>query len=212
MSSLKVQDSINFGNMGDCVLKQYEVHLNEFRLTVVVLELLHQVRSELVKVSDFLIHFHVLVQEVNEDSVILICLAMLLVIHLELDFQLLVEVSLEDFSVLERVESVVEDSQDLVRPQLDNVLLAFIEVLVSHVYSLEHLRNVSHVEDVVTLCWGRQEVLLNGIEQIDGCNSKWFTQVLDLLVKYLEFELSDCLEDPLHLHFSRDSVVHNMEL
>lgn len=85
-----------------------------------------------------------------------------------MNLELLVQVGLELLSVFEGVKSVLEDSQDLMSPQLNDVLLAFVEVLICKVYSLEYLGDVSHVEDVVRLGWSWQEVLLDDVEEVDG--------------------------------------------
>jgi NTP pyrophosphatase (non-canonical NTP hydrolase) len=52
---------------------------------------------------------------------------------------LFIEEVLELVSVIEGVESVLEHSKNLVRPELEDLLFVFIEVLVCLVESLEYL-------------------------------------------------------------------------
>jgi hypothetical protein len=106
----------------------------------------------------------------------------------------------------------VENTKDLVRPQLNNLLFTFVEVLICLIESLEHLGDITHVEYVVTLCRSRQEVQLNDIEQVNGGHGHSLTQNLDLLVEDLEFEGSDSLKNPLHLRLSWNSIVNDVEL
>jgi hypothetical protein len=115
-------------------------------------------------------------------------------------------------SVLKGVKTVLEHSKDLVTPELDDVLFAFVEVLVSLIHTLEHLRDISHVEDVVALGRSRKEVLLNDIEEVNSSQGHRFAQVLDFLIEVLELKSGNSLEDLLHLGFGRDSVVDDMEL
>lgn len=51
-------------------------------------------------------------------------------------------------------------------PQLNDVLFALVKVLVGLVQALEHLGDVAHVEYVVRLGGGWQEVLLDHVEEI----------------------------------------------
>jgi len=84
-------------------------------------------------------------------------------------------------------------------PQLDDVFFTLIEVLVSLVQTLENLGHISHVENVVTLCWSWQELVLDDVEQVDSGNSQWLRQVLDFFIENLEFEGSDSFIDSLHV-------------
>lgn len=97
-------------------------------------------------------------------------------------------------------------------PELHDLLFALIEILVSLVETLEDLGDISHVEDVVTLGWGRQEVLLDDVEKVDCSQSKGLAEVLNLLIEDLEFEGCDGLEDLLHLSLCWNCVVHYVEL
>lgn len=117
--------------MSDCVFKQHKIHFNEFRLCVIGLKLIDQIISEFVKVSDLFVNFHVFIEEINEDCILTICLAMLFVIHLELQLNLLSHEALELITIFKRVKAIVEYSQDLVAPKLYDVLFALIEVFVS---------------------------------------------------------------------------------
>jgi hypothetical protein len=64
---------------------------------------------------------------------------MLSIVHLENGVKLFIQVSLEFVSIIERVKSILEDSEDFMRPKLKDMLLSFVEVLVSLVKTLENL-------------------------------------------------------------------------
>ena len=82
---------------------------------------------------------HAFVHEVNEEGVVTICCAMLSIVHLEDGVELFIQVSLELVSIIERVKSILENSEDLMGPELENLLFSFVEVLVSLIQTLEHL-------------------------------------------------------------------------
>jgi len=136
----------------------------------------------------------------------------LFILQLELKLKLFIQVVLELIAILERIETIIEDSEDFVSPELYDLFLALIEVLICLVKSLEDLRDISHVEDVVALSWCRKEILLDDIEKVNRSQRHGLTEVLDLLIKDLEFEGCNCLEDFLHLGLSRDGIVYNVEL
>jgi hypothetical protein len=119
---------------------------------------------------------------------------------------------LELLSVFKGVESVMEHTEHLMAPELDDVLFALIEILVGLIHALEYLRDVAHVKDVVGLGGGRQEVLLDIVEQIDRRYSEGLAKILDLFVEVLEFEGGDRLKDLLHLSLCGDGIVHDVEL
>jgi len=104
-----------------------------------LVKLFIEINSELLEVSCLFIYLHVLVHEVNENGVLSVCGAILHVVQLEVILQLLIEEALELVSVIEGVESVLEHSKNLVRPELEDLLFVFIEVLVCLVESLEYL-------------------------------------------------------------------------
>jgi hypothetical protein len=64
---------------------------------------------------------------------------MLSIVHLEDGVELFIQVSLELVSIIERVKSILENSEDLMGPELENLLFSFVEVLVSLIQTLEHL-------------------------------------------------------------------------
>jgi hypothetical protein len=139
MTALEVKHTIDFSDMSDGILEEHKVHLDQLRLSVVRLKFFNQVLSQLVELGTFLIDSHVLIQEINEDGVISISHAVFLVVQLELKLQLLVEVKLKLIAILERVKAVVEDSEDFMSPELHDLLLALIEILVGLVETLEDL-------------------------------------------------------------------------
>jgi hypothetical protein len=91
----------------------------------------------------------------------------LFILQLELKLKLFIQVVLELIAILERIETIIEDSEDFVSPELYDLFLALIEVLICLVKSLEDLRDISHVEDVVALSWCRKEILLDDIEKVN---------------------------------------------
>ena len=93
---------------------------------------------------------------------------MLLVIHLEVLDELFIKKLLEFLLILFVDQTIIEYSEDFMAPQLDNLLLLFVEVLVCHVQSLEHLGDITHVEDVVTLCGSWEELVLRLIEEVNS--------------------------------------------
>jgi hypothetical protein len=68
-------------------------------------------------------------------------------------------------------------------PELDNVLLTFIESIVSQVYSLEYFGHISHIEDIVRFGWSWQELFLNQEEKTDCCHCKGLGSVLDVFIE-----------------------------
>jgi hypothetical protein len=108
---------------------------------------------------------------------------MLLVVHGELRLKLIIHQLLELVLILDIDESVSEDTEHLVTPELDYLLLLLVEELVSQIQSLEDLGDVSHVELVMGLGWGGEELILHNVEQVDGGLGDWLNQGLDLLVE-----------------------------
>jgi hypothetical protein len=64
---------------------------------------------------------------------------MLLIIHLKLNVELLVKNCLELIAIFWSVETVLEDTQHFVRPELSHLLLSTVVEFVGHVETLEHL-------------------------------------------------------------------------
>jgi hypothetical protein len=63
----------------------------------------------------------------------------LFILQLELKLKLFIQVVLELIAILERIETIIEDSEDFVSPELYDLFLALIEVLICLVKSLEDL-------------------------------------------------------------------------
>lgn len=113
---------------------------------------------------------------------------MVLVVHLEHVAKLLVEHGFELLLILGGNETIVEDTQDLVAPKFDQVLLGVLICLLSHVQALEHLRDITHVEHVVSVGGRWQELLLHSVVHIDGTKGQVLAQSLDLLGEVEELE------------------------
>lgn len=82
----------------------------------------------------------------------------------------------------------MENSQNLVAPELDKMVLGVLVGLLRVVQTLEHLRDISHIEEVVGVGRRGQELLLNLVEQLNGCHGEGFTKSFDLLREVVEFE------------------------
>lgn len=139
MTSLHIDDTVDLGNMSNCILEEYKVHLLDLWQHVVASKLIVEIFSKLGEVGYFLIDLHAFVHEVNEEGVLTISSAMLSIIHLENGIELFIQESFEFVSIIERVKSILENSEDLMGPKLENMLLSFVEILVSLVKTLEHL-------------------------------------------------------------------------
>jgi hypothetical protein len=98
-----------------------------------------------------------------------------------------------------------------VTPKLDHLLLSVVEVFLSLEEALENLRDIAHVELVMTESRCRQEGLTHSIENIDGSISQGLYQLLDLLVEAREFVFTDSLVNLLHNLFSGEREVKHVE-
>jgi len=85
----------------------------------------------------------------------------LFIAELEHVRQLVVDVFLEHVFVCVVIKSITEDTKQLVNPEFYDILLAFIEPVVSQVNSLENLGHISHIENVMRLSRSRQKLFLN---------------------------------------------------
>jgi hypothetical protein len=93
------------------------------------------------------------------------------IVQLEHCLDLVIQKSFKGVLIFFRVKSIIEYSKRFVGPELNKVFFAFKLVSVGPVKSLEDFGDISHVEYVVTLGWCWQEVFLNQIEKVNGCNS-----------------------------------------
>ena len=112
--------------MDNSIDEQNNVHGLDLLLLVIFFELCVEEFSECVEICNFLIDLAFLIfdKEVNKCSIPkLICHAVLHVVHLELSFKLVVDHLLELITVFEIDQSIVEDSENLVTPQFDYLLL-----------------------------------------------------------------------------------------
>lgn len=137
---------------------------------------------------------------------------MLLVVHGELRLKLIIQKLLELGLILDINESVGKDTKDLVTPELDDLLLLLIQVLVSQIQSLEDLGDVSHIELVMWLGWGGEELILHNVEQVDGGLGDWLNQGLDLLVEQRELVSGQCIIDLPHVLLGQLSECDQVEL
>ena len=134
MTSLHVQDSVDPRDMDDRVREQHDVHGLDLLLFVISSELVVQELSQRFKVCDLLIRLGLLAftplvdEEVDKDSIsLLVRHAVLNVVHREIRLELVVDHLFEFLAVFLADEPVVEDSQDLVAPKFDDLLLALVD-------------------------------------------------------------------------------------
>jgi hypothetical protein len=66
----------------------------------------------------------------------------------------------------------MEYSQNLMTPKLDDMLFSFIVCRTGLIETLEHFGCISHVEDVMTLGWGWEELFSHLIEKRNCSLSK----------------------------------------
>jgi len=137
---------------------------------------------------------------------------MFFIIHLEVLLELVIDQCLEQLLVLLRDKSIMEHTHNFVTPKFDDLFLAFIEFLACLVNTLEDLGDITHVENVVSLCWGRQEVLSNLVVKLNGGCGKSLTESLDFIIEVLEFGLADSFIDLLHVALRGNGVVDHVEL
>lgn len=102
----------------------------------------------------------------------------------------------------------MEYTQTLVHPESVDRHLGVTVEPVEHVDTLNDLRDVSQVEDVVRLlrCW--QEGLRDSSEEIQRRLRDGLSKRLDLFLKLLELVVQNRLEDPADLCVSREGEVY----
>jgi len=183
----------------DGILEEYNVHLLNLGLLVVGLKFLDEVCSQQVEFGDlFVVRGILRLKEVNKDG---ICFslghAVVFVFHLEVLLQLFVKNSLEFNLICNGDETITEDSHDLVAPKFDEVLLGVLVSLLGHVETLEDLRDITHVENVMGVSGRGQEPLRDSVEQLDGSDCEVFAESFDLLREVVELEGGEGLKDSL---------------
>ena len=165
-------------------------------MVVVGIKFGDKVLSEALEVSDlFVVCRFFRLQKVNENSVFTARGAVLSVVELEVLFKLFVQESLEFVLIVDRDHTVVEDSQDLVAPKLDQVLFGILVGLLSLIKTSEHFADVSHVEHVVGALGRGKELLRNVVKKLNRSNGKRLADSLDLIREVVELELGEVTED-----------------
>lgn len=200
--------------MDDSIDEENNIHWLDLLLFVVFFELSVKEFSECIEICNFLINLALLIfdKEVDKCSIPeLICHAVLHVVHLELSFKLVIDHFLELITILEIDQSIMEDSENLVAPQFDDLLLRLIVVLVRKEKSLEDLRDVTHVVDVMRFLRSGEEIVHALVEDVDRGNCKGVLQLLDIVTELSELSLEDGLVDLAHLLLTWVSEVDQME-
>jgi len=129
--------------------------------------------SEFIKVCYlFVVWYFLILKEIDKNSIWLsLCHAVLFVIHLEMNSELLVQNSLKFVLVSYWNQTVVEDTHYFVTPEFYQVLFCVLVRLLSLVAALKYFTNITHVENIMRLSRGRQELLWNTVEKLDSCDS-----------------------------------------
>jgi len=219
VAALLAENSVNLGDVDNGVLEKHDVHLLDLGLRVVLGQRFVETFAQNLEVTHFLIVVVVFVtlEEVNKNginflSVIQLSGAGFLVVDLEVLSELLVQDTLKLVLISNGNKTIVEHSQDFVAPKLDQVIFGVLVGLLGAVKTLEHLRDVSHIEDVVGVGRCGQELLLNLVEQLDGSHGEGLAKGLDLLGEGAELKGSKGLEYSLQVGLVRHHVVYKMEL
>ena len=158
--------------MNDSIGEEYNIHNLNLLLLVVLHKFFVEESSEIWEILNFLIHFLFIIfdHEVDKDSISCrIRHAVLSVVHLPLRLALVIDHLLELLTILEANESIMEHSEDLMTPKFDNLFFALVIILVSEEKTLEDLRDVAHVVNVMSLFRCGQEILHALIEDVDCC-------------------------------------------
>jgi hypothetical protein len=113
--------------------------------------------------------------------------------------ELFVQECLKFVLIVGRDHTIVEDSQDLVAPKLDQVLFGVLVGFLGLVKTSEHFADVSHVEHVVGALGRGQELLRNVVEELDRSNGKRLADSLDLIREVVELELCEVAKDLLQV-------------
>ena len=214
MAPLHVEHAIDTRDVNNRVSEEDDVHLLDLLLLVILNELFVQEVSEVREVLNLFVHLHFLVlhQEVDEDGIsLLIGHAVLGVVHLPLDFALVINHLFELLAIREANQSIVEDSQALVRPELDELVLALVVVFVGEEESLEDLGDVAHVVDVMSLFRRGQEILHALVEDVDRGQAQSVVQELDIIAELDELRDEDRVVDLSHLLFVRVREIDQVE-
>ena len=224
MASLQREDTVDLGGHDKRLFEKHHIHERRSGLIIKALETVLQRHLQLAHIVYFFIHAHVLIpEEVDEDRVEVGLLSffalhggdVLVEVHLEMLLQRIIE-NLPQLRavVIDQVlsQTILEHTLDLVTPELDNLLLAVVEILVCLEQSLEHLADVTHVELVVTELGRGQESTLCFIEDLDGGEGQHVIELLDLVVEALELELTDNFVDAFGDGFIGDGEVEHVEV
>mmetsp|Transcript_43794 Transcript_43794/g.78688 ORF Transcript_43794/g.78688 Transcript_43794/m.78688 type:complete len:202 (+) Transcript_43794:5493-6098(+) len=85
-------------------------------------------------------------------------------------------------------------------PEPQNLLFLLVDLWLSQVDALENLGNITQVEQIVALLWGRKEAFNHSVEHLDGAHRQRLCQALDVLhTEVVQLILSQGDEDSLDL-------------
>ena len=132
MTSLQVDDSVDLGNVDNCISEENNIHLLYLRLLVILFKFFIKVVSKLIVVNDFFVDlcFLIINKEIEKDCiacilfiVLLIGHAVFLVVHLEVCIELVIKEFLEPLLIFFVNQTIVEDAENFVAPEFDDLLL-----------------------------------------------------------------------------------------
>jgi hypothetical protein len=137
--------------MLDAVAEEHKVHGRV--VGIVDFELLIKLGNQLVSFTQLDILRTVL--EVTEEDIFIV---LNLPIHVKVAFHDLVSDGHEFAAILLINETISEDSEGLVKPQVHEIVLVGEVLKINHEHALDDLGEISQVESVVALGGGREEV------------------------------------------------------
>lgn len=107
----------------------------------------------------------------------------------------------------------MEYSHRLMNPKSENCQLWIAVKLVENVNTLNHLADISHVENVVRLGWCWQKCIRNWVVQTYRRHCQCLSHLLNLIIKILseEFVRQNVMEDPPDLGLWRESEIDHDE-
>jgi hypothetical protein len=106
----------------------------------------------------------------------------------------------------------MEDTHYFVTPKFNQMFFCVLVRLLSLVAALEDFADIAHVEHIMRLSRGGQELLRNTVKQLDSCNSKWVAKCLDFFREAVELCCSESFKNAFQVLFRWVDVINNMEL
>ena len=106
----------------------------------------------------------------------------------------------------------MEDAHALVRPKLNQLVLALVVIFVREEQALENLRNIPHIVNVMGLLGCGQEILHALVEDVDCGQAECIAQELYIIAELDELRDKDRVVDLAHLLLVGVCEVNQVEL